>query len=165
MARLNQNLRQDKGYSYGFHSSVDWVTGPSSLIAWGSVQTEVTKESVVEVLKEFEDIGSSRPVDIEEFDSARDGLLKGFASQFETQDQLVAQICRALIFGLPDDYYAGLSKKYEELTIDDINRVARQRMDPSNLMLLIVGDRKIVEPQLQLLGYPIVHVNHQGEEL
>ncbi|MQF68830.1 insulinase family protein [SAR202 cluster bacterium AD-804-J14_MRT_500m] len=165
MARLNQNLRQDKGYSYGFHSSVDWTTGPSSLVAWGSVQTEVTKESVIEILKEFDDIHGSRPVGNEEFASARDGLLKGFAGQFETQDQLVSQICRALMFGLPDDYYTGLRTNYEALTVDDINRVARQHLKSDNLMLLVVGDREVIEPQLEKLGYPIVHVNHQGQEL
>ena len=61
-ARLNMNLRQDKGYSYGYMSSIEWLTGPSALTAGGSVQTEVTKESVAETVKEFEEIRSARPV-------------------------------------------------------------------------------------------------------
>ena len=106
MARMNQNLRQDKGYSYGFHSAVDWSTGPSALAAWGSVQTAVTKESVIEVLKEFEDIRTGRPVGEEEFADAKNGLLKGFPGQFETQTHLLSQLGHIVMFGLPDDYYS-----------------------------------------------------------
>ena len=60
-ARLNQNLRQEKGYSYGYHSSVSWFREPSYMVAGGSVQTAVTKESVQETLKEFQEIHQDRP--------------------------------------------------------------------------------------------------------
>lgn len=162
MARLNQNLRQDKGYSYGFHSAVDWATGPSSLAAWGSVQTAVTKESVVELLKEYVDIHSDRLPDEEEFNDARDGLLKGFPGQFETQSQMVSQLGRNVTFGLPDDYYSSLTAKYEALSLDDLHRVATEHVDAEHLTLLVVGDRSVVEPTLEELGYPIVHVNYEG---
>jgi zinc protease len=162
MARLNQNLRQDKGYSYGFHSAVDWATGPSTLSTWGSVQTAVTNESVFEVLKEFKDIRTDRPVDDEEFNDARGGLLKGFPGQFETQGQMVSQFGRLVMFGLPDDYYTGLTAHYEALTLDDLHRVATERVDFEHLTLLVVGDRSVVEPGLEELGDPIVHVNYEG---
>ncbi len=162
MARMNQNLRQDKGYSYGFHSAVDWATGPSALAAWGSVQTAVTKESVIEVLKEFEDIRTGRPVDGQEFADAKNGMLKGFASQFETQTHLLSQLGRIVMFGLPDDYYSGLEAQYEALTAEDLRRVAIERVENDRLKLLIVGDRSVVEPGLEELGYPIVHVDYEG---
>jgi len=162
MARMNQNLRQDKGYSYGFHSAVDWSTGPSMLAAWGSVQTAVTKESVIEVLKEFEDIRTGRPVDDEEFTDAKNGLLKGFPSQFETQTDLLSQLGRIVMFGLPDDYYSGLAARYEGLTADELRRVAIERVDNEHLSLLVVGDRTVVEPGLEELGHPIVHVDYEG---
>ena len=165
MARLNQNLRQDKGYSYGFHSSIDWATGPSSLVAWGSVQTSVTREAVIEVLKEFEDIRGGRPVDNQEFAAAQDGLLKGFASQFETQSQTVSQMARILMFGLPDNYYTSLEAQYKDLTVDDINRVAGTHIQNNQLMLLVVGDRDVIGSDLEELGHPIVHVDHHGAEL
>ena len=82
-ARLNQNLRQDKGYSYGFHSSINWFHQPSALVASGSVQTGVTKESVVEILKEFRDIHGQRPITREELDSAQAGMLQGLPAGFE----------------------------------------------------------------------------------
>lgn len=162
MARLNQNLRQDKGYSYGFHSAVDWSTGPSTLSAWGSVQTEVTKESVIEVLKEFKDIHVDRLPDEEEFNDARNGLLKGFPGQFETQGQMLSQFARNVMFGLADDYYSGLVAHYEALTLDDLHRVATDRVDNDHLSLLVVGDRSVIEPGLEEIGVPIVHVDYEG---
>ena len=162
MARMNQNLRQDKGYSYGFHSAVDWSTGPSALAAWGSVQTAVTKESVIEVLKEFEDIRTGRPVGEEEFADAKNGLLKGFPGQFETQTHLLSQLGHIVMFGLPDDYYSTLQAQYESLVMDDLRRVAIERVDNERLSLLVVGDRSVVEPGLEELGYPIVHVDYEG---
>ena len=162
MARMNQNLRQDKGYSYGFHSAVDWATGPSALAAWGSVQTAVTKESVIEVLKEFEDIRTGRPVGEEEFVDAKNGLLKGFPGQFETQTHLLSQLGHIVMFGLPDDYYSTLQAQYESLVMDDLRRVAIERVDNERLSLLVVGDRSVVEPGLEELGYPIVHVDYEG---
>ena len=162
MARMNQNLRQDKGYSYGFHSAVDWTTGPSALAAWGSVQTAVTKESVIEVLKEFEDIRTGRPVGEEEFTDAKNGLLKGFPGQFETQTHLLSQLGHIVMFGLPDDYYSTLQAQYESLVMDDLRRVAIERVDNERLSLLVVGDRSVVEPGLEELGYPIVYVDYEG---
>ncbi len=162
MARMNQNLRQDKGYSYGFHSAVNWAKGPSALAAWGSVQTAVTRESVIEVLKEFEDIRTGRPVDTEEFTDAKNGLLKGFAGQFETQAHVLSQLGRIVTFGLPDDYYSSLESTYEALTLDDVRRAAIERVDNERLTLLVVGDRAVVESGLQELGCPIVHVDYEG---
>lgn len=162
MARMNQNLRQDKGYSYGFHSAIDWATGPSALGAWGAVQTDVTKESVIEVLKEFEDIRTGRPVEEQEFADAKNGFLKGFPSLFETQTHLLAQLERMVMFGLPDDYYSTLEAQYEAVTLDDVRRVAIEHVNNERLSLLVVGDAAVVEPSLEELGYPIVHVDYEG---
>ena len=82
-SRLNMNLRQDKGYSYGFHSSIEWMHPFSILLARGSVQTEVTKESVFETLKELNQIRETNPIGLEEFRKAKEGLIKSVPSQFD----------------------------------------------------------------------------------
>ncbi len=161
-ARLFMNLRQDKGYSYGYYSNIEWLTGQSSLFAGGSVQTEVTKESVIETLKEFADIRGDRPVTDEEFKSAKDGMFRGFPAQFETQGQVLHQLGRLVLFDLPDDYYTTLIPNLEALTLDDLHRVAGSRIDDGHLVLLVVGDREAIEPGLQELGHPIVHVSAEG---
>ena len=161
-ARLFMNLRQDKGYSYGYYSSIEWLTGPSALFAGGSVETGVTKESVVETLKEFADIRGERPVTEEEFTSAKDGLFRGLPSQFETQGQILQQLSQVVIFGLPDDYMSTVIPRLEAITLEDVHRVAAERIDDSHLAVLVVGDREAVEPGLSELGLPIVAVDYDG---
>lgn len=161
-ARLNMNLRQDKGYSYGYMSSIDWMLGPSALFAGGSVQTEVTKEAVVEALKEYSDIRSDRPVEESEFDDAMKGLLRGFPSRFETQSQVAAQLARLASFGLPDDYLQHYLDLVRGVTLDDVRRVALEQVRETPDVMLVVGDREAVEPGLSELGRPIVHVDTDG---
>ena len=163
-ARLNMNLRQDKGYSYGFMSSVDWRNGPSALLAGGAVQTAVTKESVVEVLREFADVANDRPISEDEFHASRDGLIRGFPSGFESRRQLMAQLSRQVLFGLSDDYLTGFLDRLEAVTLEEVNAAAAKHMSPDELMVLVVGDREAVEPGLGELGLPIVHVDHEGRE-
>ncbi len=162
MARLFLNLRQDKGYSYGYYSTVDWLTGPSAIFAGGAVATGVTKEAVIETLKEFADIRGERPVTLDEFTGARDGMLRAFPSQFETQTQLLSQLSRLVMFGLPDDYYATLTASLQALTLEDLHRVAAKRIQDRHLVVLVVGDRNVVQPGLQELGLPLVIVDHEG---
>ena len=164
-ARLFMNLREDKGYSYGYYSSIDWASGPSMFHAGGAVQTAVTKESVVETLKEFADIKGARHVTDEEYNDARDGIFRGFPSWFETQGSLVHQISRLVTFGLPDDYFSTFISKLEAATLDDVHRAAERRIDDSHLVVLVVGDREAVEPGLRELGLPIMLIDYEGRPL
>ncbi len=164
-ARLFMNLRQDKGYSYGYYSSIDWLTGPSALFAGGSVETGVTKESVIETLNEFAGIRGKRPVSAEEFQDARDGILQGFPGRFETHGQLLHQLSNVVVFGLPDDYYSHVAASMRAVTLSDVHRVARERIDDEHLAVLVVGDREAVEPGLGAVGLPIAHVDYEGRRL
>ena len=161
-SRLSMNLRQDKGYSYGYYSTIDWFTGPSVLFAGGAVETGVTKESVVETLKEFADISGDRPVTDDEYNSAKDGIVRGFPGQFESLGQLLNQLIRLVVFGLPDDYYSQWLPQLQRVTIGEVRNVAARRIDEGHLNLLVVGDRKVIEPGLSELGLPIVSVDYEG---
>ena len=161
-ARLFLNLREDKGYSYGYYSSIDWVTGPSMLMAGGAVQTEVTRESVDETLKEYTDIKGGRPVTKEEYDDARDGIFRGFPAMFETQGQLMQQLMRLVMFGLSDDYYSTYMDNLQAVMLEQINQVASKRIDDAGLTLLVVGDKATVEPGLKEVGLPIVPIDYEG---
>ena len=164
-ARLFMNWRQDKGYSYGYYSSIDWLTGPSALFAGGSVETGVTKESVIETLSEFAGIRGERPVSTEEFQAAKDGILQGFPGLFETNGQILQQLSNIAVFGLPDDYYSHVVANMEAVTLSETHRVARERVDDEHLAVLVVGDREAVEPGLAEVGLPIVHVDYEGRRL
>jgi len=164
-ARLNMNLRQDKGYSYGYMSSIDWTTGASALFAGGSVQTDVTKEAVIETLKEYSEIRSARPVEDSEFNDAIDGLLRGFPARFETHGQIIGQLARIASFDLPDDYLHGYPDLVRGVSLEDARRVSQEHFREIPDVLLVVGDRETVEPGLRELGLPIVIVDTDGQTL
>ena len=164
-ARLNMNLRQDKGYSYGYLSSIDWMSGPSAFVAGGAVQTAVTKEAVHETLQEMSDIRDRRPVTEEEFNAAKQGIFRGFPAQFETQGRTLQHIAHLVRFGLPDTYFSTYLANLEAVSIDDVRRVAKERIDDAHLAVLVVGDREVVEPPLRELGLPIVPVDYEGRQL
>jgi zinc protease len=161
-ARLNQNLRQDKGYSYGFNSGISWFREPSLLLAGGSVQTAVTKESVVETLKEFQDIHADRPVTAEELESARAGMLLGYPAGFERPGQVLAQVINLLQHGLPDDYFRTYRDRITSITLDDVRQAGRQRVNPDGLNILVVGDRATVEEGLRELELPLALLDSEG---
>ena len=164
-ARLNMNLRQDKGYSYGYMSGIDWLTGASALTAGGSVQTEATKESVAETIKEFEEIRSVRPVTQEEFDDAVNGILRGLPSQFETHGQVLNQLVRLAAFDLADDYFSAYAEEVSRLTLADIHRVAEEHIKSGALKIVVAGDAATIEPALGELNYRIARIDYEGAEL
>ena len=164
-ARLNMNLRQDKGYSYGYMSTIDWNLAPSMLVAGGGVQTAVTKETVIETLKEFNEIVGERPVTETEFTDAVQGLLRSLPAQFETQSRIVAQLARMVTYDLPDDYLAMLPDSLAQVNLDDVRRVASELLDVDNLNIVIAGDASVIEPGLRELGLPIVHIDYEGREV
>ena len=161
-ARLNMNLRQDKGYSYGYMSIIDWSLRRSILVAGGGVQTAVTKETVIETLKEFEEIARSRPVTGTEFKDAIDGIMRSMPSQFETHHQVVSQLLRLVEFDLPDDHFARFPDRLAELSLEDVQQAASDLLDIDHLNIVIAGDAAVVEPGLRDLGIPIVPIDYEG---
>ena len=164
-ARLNQNLRQDKGYSYGFHSSISWFREPSMLVAGGSVQTAVTKESIQETLKEFQEVHSERPVTVEELEAAKAGMMLGYPAGFERPGQVLSQVINLLQHNLPDDYFQTFKGRITAITLDDVRNAGLERVRPHGLNVLVVGDRSTVEPGLRELDLPLVVLDSEGARL
>ena len=165
MARLNLNLRQDKGYSYGYRSWIEWHSQSSLLMAGGGVQTEVTLEAVQETLREFQDIAGGRPVTETEFLVTKDSLLRQFPSSFETSYQVLEELVQLVASDLPDDYYRNFTAEIEAVSLEDVRRVAQERIFSDRLMMLVVGDMAVVEEGLRDMGFPVQLVDHEGREL
>ena len=161
-ARLNQNLRQDKGYSYGYMSSIQWHRHASMLAAGGSVQSNATGESVFETLKEFREVNGERPITAEELANAKDGLLRAYPASFERPASVLGQLVAIEQFGLPDDYFRTVRPSIEAITLDDVHRVSSTHIRPGNLQILVVGDRASSEAPLAELGLPLVHLTEDG---
>ena len=162
-ARLNQNLRQDKGYSYGYQSFVQWHRRPSLLVAGGSVQSNATGESVYETLKEFNEVQSDRPITAEELANAKDGILRAYPASFERPASVLGQLVSMEQFGLPDDYFRTVRPTLKAVTLDDVHRAVQTHVRPGNLQIMVVGDRASVEGPLSELGLPLVHLTEDGE--
>ena len=163
-ARLNQNLRQDKGYSYGYNSGISWYNAPSLLSAGGSVQTAVTREAVLETIKEFADIGGSRPLTEEELNDARNGLILGYPSGFERPAQLLGQLVTLAQFNLPDGYFRTFEDRLSGVSLADTHRAGAEYLSPERLTVLVVGDREQVEEPLRELGYGLILLDAEGQE-
>tara|TARA_B100001765_G_scaffold214050_1_gene181117 strand:+ start:17 stop:499 length:483 start_codon:yes stop_codon:yes gene_type:complete len=159
------NLRQDKGYSYGFHSSIEWMKPLSILVARGSVQTEVTKESVFETLKELTDIVELNPIGLEEFRKAKEGLLKNVPSQFESNQQITNQLLNMAAYDLPLDYFEANIEKISDLTLDDVRESSMKHILPTEIKMIVVGDRDKIQKNLEELGYPLFVIDMYGNNI
>ncbi len=148
-SRVNMNLREDKGYTYGARSSFSNRKGAGPFTASSGVQTAVTKESVMEFLKELNGIRGSIPITQEELDYAKQSLIRGFPRRVETNGQVAGQLSAIAVYDLPDTYLNDYLSKIAAVTLDDVNRVANKYITPQDMAILIVGDRKTVEAGLR----------------
>ena len=161
-ARLNMNLRQDKGYSYGYNSWIEWMNASSVLMSGGSVETGVTKEAIQEVIREYTDLVNDRIITKEEFDSSKTAIIRQFPSAFQTTSSILDQLIRLAQFDLPVDYYQSYVDNINALTLDIIQTVARTHVDSGRLIILVVGDAAIIKPGLEKLDMGIHELDVEG---
>ncbi len=150
-SRLNTNIREDKGYSYGVFSNLVTFRDQGVWYAAGGVQTNKTKESVVEFEKELQAIAGGKPITEQEFDSHKSRIVRGYAQQFETVGRVGGQVADLWTDGLP---MATLQKEYDEteqVTLAAARDAARKHASTDKAILLLVGDRAKIEPGLKEL--------------
>ena len=161
-SRINMNLREKKGYTYGARSSFSFRQGPGPFEAGAPVRTNVTKEAVVELIRELEEITGPKGATQEEVQAQKDRVIKSFPARFESiggggprggGGGLTSALAELVLYGLPDDYFANYRAKVEAVTKADVDRVAQAYLDPKRIAILIVGDRAKVEPALKSLPY------------
>jgi len=164
-ARLFMNLREDKGYTYGAYSRFTPRRGAGPFSASGEIQTVSTKEAVQEFLKELNGIRGSIPITPAELEVNKQALIRRFPSQFETPGQISNQLSGLVTYGLPDTTFNDFISKVNAVTADDVKRVANKYLDPSKMAIVIVGDRKAIEPGLKDLGLPINMLDTEGNAI
>ncbi len=152
VSRINMNLREDKGYTYGARTSFDFRRGAGPFTLHASVQSEATADAVLEALAEIEAIRGARPPSTAELQTGRAGLTRGYPRNFETAEQISRAAAQLALYGLPDDYFSTFVPKVMAVEADDVTRVARAHIDPSRLLTVIVGDRDKVGPSLPRLN-------------
>jgi zinc protease len=152
VSRLNMNLRERRGFTYGARSFFEFRLGAGTFQMQASVQTESTAEAVREAMHEVSALRDGRPITAEELDTARAALTKGYPRNFETADQIARSIAQLALYRLPDDYFATFVPRVAALALDEVQDAARRHMHPERLVTLIVGDAERVTPTLDTLG-------------
>jgi predicted Zn-dependent peptidase len=162
-SRINMNLREDKGYTYGARSGFVFRRGAGPFSAGGDIQTAVTKEAIAEFMKELNDIRGGRPVTQKELDYNKQSLIRRYPAGFETVGAISNQLSNLVVYGLPDSYFNDYISKINAVTVADVDRVAKKYLDPSKMAIVIVGDRKVIETGLKDLGYSITILDVEGK--
>jgi zinc protease len=153
VSRINMNLREDKGYTYGARTAFDFRRGPGPFQLQASVQTAATAAAIGEVLREIEEIASSRPVSASELALARAAITRGYPRNFETAEQIARSVGQLALYGLPDDYFERFVPTIAGLELEALARVAERHLHPSRLVALVVGDRAAIDPTLRTLPF------------
>jgi len=154
--RLNLNLREDKGYSYGVFSVVARYERQGLWFAGGGVQTDKTKESVVEFLAELDGLAGARPISAEEFETARLRKMRGYAQQFEAYQRVADGLAELWIARLPMTELQAESEAIAAATLEEVRAAAARWAKPAEAAILVVGDRKKVEAGLREAGDVVV---------
>ena len=160
VSRVNLNLRQHKGYTYGVRTGFDLRRGLGPFALQTSVQTEVTADAIREALREIEEIRGVRPATADELALARASVTRGYPRGFETAQQVARSVGQLALHALPDTYFEEFVPRVEAVTLEDVTRVASEYLDTARMVTLAVGDHDRIASTLMSLdlGEPFVMV-------
>jgi zinc protease len=152
-SRVNMNIREDKHWSYGARTAFQPARAQRLYYASAPVQSDKTKETMVELKKELSEIAGSRPAKPEEMDIARERQTLSIPGSRETSAQVLNSIVNLVNYRLPDDWYNTYSAKVRALTERDITAAAEKLIRPDKLVWVVVGDRAKIEAGIRELNY------------
>ena len=162
-SRLNANIREEKGYSYGVNSAFAFGKGPGAFRTGGDIVSAKSDAALMEFMKELRGIGGSRPITDEELATAKDSLIQRLPGTFASVQSVNSAIVSLWTQGLPDNYYQQYSAKISDIRKEDLVRVAKQYIDLDHLSIVIVGDRASIEAPLKATGIaPITLLDIEG---
>jgi len=152
VSRINMKLRQEKGLTYGARTSFDFRRGRGPFILQTSVQSDGTAEAVEAALAEVEGIRSGRPPTVEEVETAKAALTRGYARNFETPEQLARAMAQLTLYGLPDNYFDTFASQVNRVDVEQVRAVAVSHLDPGRLAVTLVADIEVVGTPLTRIG-------------
>jgi zinc protease len=144
VSRINMNLREDKGYTYGARTGFEARRGPGPFLLQASVQSEATADAIRESIGEIAAIRGDRAVTRAELETGRAALTLGYPRNFETAEQLARAAAQMALHELPDDYYTTFVPRVLAIDEQTVTRAAARHLDPARLLTVVVGDRERV---------------------
>jgi len=160
LSRLNQDIREEKGWSYGVRSSMAGVVGNRALTVYAPVQSDRTADSIRVVLDQLQQFASgAKGVDETELQRVTDGSIRGLPNSYQTNGQVLSALLSNQQFGRPDDYQRRLPGILRGIDAAQIDGMARQYLAPDDLAIIVVGDRKQIDGQLETLNLPVEYLD------
>jgi zinc protease len=156
-SRINLNLREDKGYTYGARSSFLPFRSPGIFYAYAQVQTDVTKQTLVELKKELTEITASRPLNDKELTDSKNNLIKSFPQQFERLAGIAGELTGMAMYNLPEDEWSGYLGRINAVDGQTAAKVAKDHVHPNALLIVVVGDKEKIEPGIRELNLGEIH--------
>ncbi|HEX6644759.1 MAG TPA: pitrilysin family protein [Gemmatimonadales bacterium] len=165
-SRINLNLRESKGYTYGARSGWTFSRGDGPFVASAGVFTAKTDSSLIEFLRELRDIRAGRPVTDEEVAFAKRTIVQGYPRSIETNAGVVSQLADLAFFGLPEAEMTNFLTRVQAVRPADVTRVARRYLQPDQFTIVVVGDLATIRPGIEALNLgPVTVLDADGMAL
>jgi zinc protease len=147
-SRINMNLREEHGYTYGAASFFRFYRGTGPFISYALVRTDVTAPATEQMFKELDGI-QTKPLTDAELRLAKDSIIRSIPGDFESASGVNSQLANLWLFGLPQDYYTNLPAQIEAVTSADAQQAASKYIHPENMLVIEVGDKSKIESGLK----------------
>ena len=162
-SRLNHDIREVRGFSYGVNSSFGFGRGPGAFRAGGGIITAKTDSALIEFMKEFRGVQGEIPFTDDEIQQGKENLVQSLPKRFSSVNAVAGAIASLFTQDLPQTYYRDYPANVRAITREDLVRVARKYIDLQHLDIVIVADRATVEAPLAATGIaPIVVLDLEG---
>jgi len=162
-SRINMNIREDKRWSYGARSMILNTRGQRPFVVSAPVQTDKTKESIQEVIKEVNQFVGDKQMTQAEFDKTKQNTVLGMSGMWETNAAVNGSVRDVVKYNLPDDYWQKYGAKVQGLTLKDVQTTAKSIVQPNNLGWFLAGDAAKTLPGLQQLGMEVIQIDANGK--
>lgn len=158
VSRINMNIREDKHWSYGAQSALVDARGQRPFLVLAPVQSDKTKETMVEIKGELEGILGKKPITPDEYNTVKTSKILQLPGQWETMNAVRNSLIEIVQFGLPDDYYQKYPARVQKLSMEDLGKAAKATIHPESVIWVVVGDRAKIEPKIRELGFAEIHI-------
>ena len=161
-SRINMNLREDKHWSYGSGSFIPSARGQRPYLYYGIVQTDKTKESIAEMIKEINQFVGEKPATDAEVTRVKEQNSLSLPGQWETNGRVANSLINMVSYNLADNYYDTYASKINSLNKEEIIDAAKRVVKPKNLIWVVVGDKSKIEAGIKTLGYKVKYIDGDG---
>ncbi len=155
LSRINMNLRETKGWSYGVRSQISNEKNRLAMYVTAPVQADRTADSIKELQQELTAFLGEKGVTAEELERTVNGNIRELPGRFETSGDVLGGMRAIVKFDRPDNYYETLAATYEAMTAPELDAAAQRAFSVGDLVYVVVGDASVVKPQLDALGMTV----------